>query len=29
LHPTPIADLIDSLSISCLHNNLGRRDLEV
>jgi hypothetical protein len=28
-HPTPIADLIDSLSISCLHNNLGRRDLEV
>ena len=28
-HPTPITDSIDSSSISCSHNNLGRRFLEV
>ena len=27
--PTPITDSIDSSSISCSHNNLGRRFLEV
>src|ERR1700732_3837473 len=28
-HPTPITDSIDSSSISCPYNNLGRRVLEV
>jgi len=28
-HPTPITDSIDSSSISCSHNNLGRDFLEV
>ena len=28
-HPTPITDSIDSSSISCPHNNLGHRFLEV
>jgi len=28
-HPTPMTDSIDSFSISCSHNNLGRRFLEV
>ena len=28
-HPTPITDSIDSSSISCSHNNLGRHFLEV
>ena len=28
-HPTPITDSIDSSSISCSHNNLGRRFLNL